>query len=32
MKCTGKGCLNTLLRRKDAFAGYNEEIELLTLI
>ncbi|MCO1602961.1 CGGC domain-containing protein [Desulfosporosinus nitroreducens] len=30
MKCTGKGCLNALLQRKDAFARYNGEIELLT--
>ncbi|EHQ91805.1 CGGC domain-containing protein [Desulfosporosinus youngiae] len=30
MVCTGKGCLNALFQRKDSFAGYTEEIELLT--
>jgi len=30
MKCTGKGCLNALLQRKDAFARYNEGVDLLT--
>lgn len=30
MKCTGKGCLNALLQRKDAFARYSEGVELLT--
>ncbi|MDP4159981.1 MAG: CGGC domain-containing protein [Bacillota bacterium] len=29
MKCTGKGCLNALLQRKDAFARYSEGVELL---
>lgn len=28
-KCTGKGCLNALLQRKDAFARYSDEVELL---
>lgn len=30
MKCTGKGCLNALLQRKDSFAGYEGEIQLLS--
>ncbi|MBC2727194.1 CGGC domain-containing protein [Desulfosporosinus sp.] len=30
MNCTGKGCLNALLQRKDSFARYTDEIELLT--
>jgi predicted metal-binding protein len=30
MKCTGKGCLNALLQRKDAFSRYGEDLELLT--
>lgn len=29
-KCTGRGCLNALQKKKDAFAGYQDEIELLT--
>lgn len=29
-KCTGRGCLNALIQRKDAFARYNNEVELLT--
>ncbi|AET69206.1 CGGC domain-containing protein [Desulfosporosinus orientis DSM 765] len=27
--CTGKGCLNAFLQRKDSFARYDEELELL---
>lgn len=30
LKCTGKGCLNALLQRKDAFSRYREGVELLT--
>lgn len=30
MRCTGKGCLNALIQRKDAFARYKDEIELMT--
>lgn len=30
MKCTGRGCLNALLQRKDAFARYSDGVELLT--
>lgn len=29
-KCTGRGCLNALQKKQDAFAGYQDEIELLT--
>ncbi|AFQ44865.1 CGGC domain-containing protein [Desulfosporosinus meridiei] len=28
--CTGKGCLNAFFQRKDSFARYTEELELLT--
>jgi len=27
--CTGKGCLNAFFQRKDSFARYSEEIQLL---
>lgn len=30
MKCTGKGCLNAFLQRKDAFSRYKDNLELLT--
>lgn len=30
MKCTGKGCLNALLQKKDAFSRYKDNLELLT--
>lgn len=30
MKCTGKGCLNAFFQRKDAFARYEGEVQLLT--
>lgn len=30
MKCTGKGCLNALLQKKDAFSRYKDELELVT--
>ena len=30
MICTGKGCLNAFFQRKDSFARYTEEIQLLT--
>ena len=29
-RCTGKGCLAAFFQRKDAFARYEEEIELIT--
>lgn len=29
-RCTGKGCLNAFFQRKDAFAGYEGDIELIT--
>ncbi len=29
-RCTGKGCLNAFLGKKDAFARYKEEIALIT--
>jgi predicted metal-binding protein len=29
-RCTGKGCLNAFFRRKDAFAGYGDEAELVS--
>lgn len=29
MNCTGKGCLNAFQQKKDAFAGYEGEVELL---
>jgi len=29
-RCTGKGCLNAFFQRKDAFAGYEGNIELIT--
>ena len=29
-RCTGKGCLNAFFQKKDAFARYEGEIELLT--
>ena len=28
-KCTGKGCLNAFFQKKDAFAKYEDEIELV---
>lgn len=28
-RCTGKGCLNAFFRRKDAFARYGNEAELV---
>ena len=28
-KCTGKGCLNAFFQRIDAFAGYNEHVQLV---
>ncbi|KUO75293.1 MAG: hypothetical protein APF81_17555 [Desulfosporosinus sp. BRH_c37] len=28
--CTGMGCLNAFFQRKDSFARYTEELELLT--
>ncbi|KYZ76119.1 hypothetical protein AXX12_06660 [Anaerosporomusa subterranea] len=29
-RCTGKGCLNAFFQRKDAFARYGDEAELVT--
>ncbi|SMC99445.1 CGGC domain-containing protein [Sporomusa malonica] len=29
-RCTGKGCLNAFFQRKDAFARYGDNIELVT--
>jgi len=29
-RCTGKGCLNAFFQRKDAFAEYEGDIELVT--
>lgn len=28
-RCTGKGCLNAFFQRKDAFARYKDDIELV---
>lgn len=28
--CTGKGCLNAFFQRKDSFAKYTDDLELLT--
>lgn len=28
--CTGKGCLQAFFQRKDAFAGYKGDVELIT--
>ena len=30
LRCTGKGCLNAFFQKKDAFARYQEAIELVT--
>lgn len=29
-RCTGRGCLNAFFQRKDAFARYKDDIELVT--
>ncbi|SFL51672.1 CGGC domain-containing protein [Pelosinus propionicus] len=29
-RCTGKGCLNAFFQKKDAFAGYKDDVELIT--
>lgn len=29
-RCTGRGCLNAFFQKKDAFAQYEEEIQLIT--
>ena len=29
-RCTGRGCLNAFFQRKDAFAGYGADAELVT--